>query len=306
VVQIVKNKSPFLKTRLQSNIIGWGFAMPALLGYLLLNVVPMLLSLYYSFCDFKGIGTAKFIGFEHYIGYFRNTDPNFLWSVKATLYYVVLAVPANLIFSFGIAMLLNRPMKGRTFFRALFYLPSILPSVTTSFVWLLLMNPDFGFFNIVLKALHLPPGLWLWHESSVIPSIVFMGIWGTGSMQVIFLAGLQDIPRTYYEAMAIDGGNAWQQFKTITLPMVSSTIFFTLIMSIIGAMQVFGPAYIMTNGGPDHASQFYVYTLWREAFTFMNMGGSAAMAWILFVAVLLLSLITFGTAKKWVYYEGDS
>jgi multiple sugar transport system permease protein len=212
----------------------------------------------------------------------------------------------NLVFAFSVAMLLNRPMKGRTFYRALFYLPSILPGVALSFVWLLLMNPDFGLLNAALKFMHLPKSLWLWHEKTVIPSIVFMGIWGTGSMQVIFLAGLQDIPRVYYEAMDIDGGNGWHKFRMITLPMVSSTIFFNLVMSIIGAMQVFGPAYIMTEGGPNHASQFYVFTLWREAFAYMNMGGASAMAWILFIAVALLTLITFGTAKKWVYYEGEN
>ena len=294
------------RAKLYSNVVGWAFAMPALLGYLLLNVVPMLSSLYYSLSEFSGIGTARFIGFDNYVAYFRNIDPNFLWSVRATLSYVILAVPANLIFAFSIAMLLNRPMKGRTFFRALFYLPSILPQVAVSFVWLLLMNPDFGLFNTLLEFLDLPKSLWLWHERSVIPSIVFMGIWSTGSMQIIFLAGLQDIPRVYYEAMNIDGGNALQKFRYITLPMVSSTIFFNLVMTIIGAMQVFAPAYIMTQGGPNRASQFYVYTLWREAFAFMNMGGAAAMAWILFIAVMMLTLVVFGTAKKWVYYEGES
>jgi multiple sugar transport system permease protein len=302
----VKKSGGLLSVNALNNITGWTFAMPALLGYLLLNVIPMASSLYYSLCEFKGIGKASFIGFQNYIGFFKNEDPNFLWSVKATLTYTIIAVPANLIFAFAIAMLLNRPMKGRTFFRALFYLPSILPGVATSFIWLLLMNPDFGLLNNLLKLLHLPTSMWLWSEKSVIPSIVFMGIWGTGSMQVIFLAGLQDIPRVYYEAMDIDGGNAWQKFTKITLPMVSSTIFFNLIMTIIGSLQVFGPAYIMTNGGPNHASQFYVFTLWRQAFAYMNMGGSAAMAWILFVAVVLLSLITFGSAKKWVYYEGES
>ena len=297
---------PLSRTKALSNVVGWSFAMPAILGYLFLFMIPMLSSLYYSFCEYKGIGSAKFIGIDNYVNYFKNIDPNFLWSVKATFSYVILAVPANILFAFCIAMLLNRPMKGRTFFRALFYLPSILPQVAISFVWLLLMNPDFGLFNALLKMLHLPTSLWLWHEKSVIPSIVFMGIWGTGSMQVIFLAGLQDIPRVYYEAMDIDGGNAWQKFRMITLPMVSSTIFFNLVMSIIGAMQVFGPAYIMTQGGPNRASMFYVYTLWREAFAYMNMGGAAAMAWVLFIVVILLTLVVFGTAKKWVYYEGES
>ncbi|GHU65594.1 sugar ABC transporter ATP-binding protein [Spirochaetia bacterium] len=302
----MKKKDTISKASFYSNLAGWGFALPALLGFLLLNVIPMISSLYYSLCEFKGIGKATFIGFGNYIDYFKNTDPNFFWAVKATLKYVVYTVPANLLFSFIIALFLNRPMVGRTFFRALFYLPSILPVVVTSFVWILLMNPEFGLFNTILRFFHLPQSKWLWHEKSVIPSLVFMGIWGTGSMQVIFLAGLQDIPRVYYEAMDIDGGNAIQKFFKITLPMVSPTIFFNLVMSIIGAMQVFSQAYIITGGGPNHATQFYVYTLWREAFTYMKMGGASAMAWILFIAVMILTLITFKTSKKWVYYEGEN
>ena len=217
-----------------------------------------------------------------------------------------MAVPANLIFAFMIALLLNRDIKCRAFFRSLFYLPCILPAVATSFVWLLLMNPDFGLFNTILEFLHLPKSQFFWGKGSVLPSIVFMGIWGTGSTQVIFLAGLQEIPQVYYEALEIDGGNSWDKFWNITLPMVSSTLFFNLVNGIIGALQVFSQAYIITEGGPNNASLFYVYNLWRQAFKYMDMGKASAMAWILFVVVMLLTVIVFKSSKKWVYYEGGN
>lgn len=286
------------------NIIGWLFALPAVLGFLLFNLVPMILSAYYSFCDYNVIGDAKWIGFENYVELFTSEQSTFWISAKATLLYAVMAVPANLVFAFMIAILLNREMVGRAFFRSLFYLPCILPAVASSFVWMLLMNPDFGLFNTILEFLHLPTSQFFWGKSSVLPSIVFMGLWGTGSTQVIFLAGLQDIPRVYYEALEIDGGNSWHRFRHVTLPMISSTLFFNLVMGIIGALQVFGQAYIITNGGPNNASLFYVFDLWRHAFTYMEMGTACAMAWILFIVVTVATAIVFKTSNKWVYYEG--
>lgn len=293
-----------IHAKTKSNIIGWAFAFPAILGFLLLNLVPMLLSGYYSFCDYNIISKPVWSGLNNYISLFDGTDATFWLSVKATLLYAIMAVPANLIFALAIALLLNRDMVGRAFFRSLFYLPSILPAVASSFVWILLMNPDFGFFNIVLNFLHLPESKFFWDKGSVLPSIVFMGIWGTGSTQVIFLAGLQNIPRVYYEALEIDGGNAWHKFFRVTLPMLSSTLFFNLVMGIIGALQVFGAAYIITEGGPNNSSLFYVFNLWRQAFKYMDMGKASAMAWILFVVVLLATMVIFKTSNKWVYNEG--
>lgn len=298
------NSSTMSRRRLLTNIAGWGFALPAILGFLFFNIVPMALSAYYSLCDYNVIGASVFTGLKNYISLFDGSDPAFWASVKATVKYTVLAVPANLIFSFMIALLLNRPMAGRAFFRSLFYLPSIVPAVANSFVWLLLMNPDFGLFNVILDFLGLPESKWIWGEKTVIPSIVFMGIWGTGATQVIFLAGLQNIPRVYYEALEIDGGNAWHKLWKVTIPMISPTMFYNLVMGIIGALQVFNASYIMTNGGPNNASLFYVYNLWRQAFTYMDMGKASAMAWLLFITILMLTAFVFRTSKKWVYYEG--
>ncbi|HHX12748.1 MAG TPA: sugar ABC transporter permease [Clostridiales bacterium] len=300
---MIKQKR-LINAKSKSNIVGWAFALPAILGFLFLNLGPMLLSGYYSLCDYNIISKPVWAGLKNYISLFDGSDTTFWLSVRATILYTIMSVPANLVFAFMIALLLNRDMAGRAFFRSLFYLPSILPAVASSFVWILLMNPDFGLFNLILDFLHLPESKFFWGKASVLPSIVFMGIWGTGSTQVIFLAGLQNIPRVYYEALEIDGGNAWDKFWHITLPMVSSTLFFNLVMGIINALQVFGAAYIITEGGPNNASLFYVFNLWRQAFKYMDMGKASAMAWILFVVVLLATLFVFKTSKKWVYNEG--
>ena len=302
----MKKEKKVWKIETINNLVGWGFALPAVLGFLILNLIPMLLSAYYSFCDYGIIGTPEWIGLDNYIALFTGKESTFWISVRCTALYAIMAVPANLVFAFAIAILLNRDMKGRAFFRSLFYLPCILPAVASSFVWILLMNPDFGLFNMILEFLHLPKSQFFWGKNSVLPSIVFMGIWSTGSTQVIFLAGLQDIPRVYYEALEIDGGNAWHKFRHITLPMISPTMFFNLVMGIIGALQVFSQAYIITEGGPNNASLFYVYNLWREAFRYMEMGVASAMAWILFLVVLVLTVIVFKTSNKWVYYEGGN
>lgn len=302
----MKKEKKVWKIETINNLVGWGFALPAVLGFLILNLIPMLLSAYYSFCNYGIIGTPEWIGLDNYIALFTGKENTFWISVRCTALYAIMAVPANLVFAFAIAILLNRDMKGRAFFRSLFYLPCILPAVASSFVWILLMNPDFGLFNMILEFLHLPQSQFFWGKNSVLPSIVFMGIWSTGSTQVIFLAGLQDIPRVYYEALEIDGGNAWHKFRHITLPMISPTMFFNLVMGIIGALQVFSQAYIITEGGPNNASLFYVYNLWREAFRYMEMGVASAMAWILFLVVLVLTVIVFKTSNKWVYYEGGN
>ena len=300
---LLKVKKTFnIKTK--SNIVGWTFVLPAIIGFLFLNLLPMILSGYYSFTEYNIISKPEWVGLTNYIKHFDGSDATFWVSVRATLLYAIMAVPANLIFAFMIALLLNRDMIGRAFFRSLFYLPSIIPAVASSFVWILLLNPDFGLFNIILEFLHLPESMFFWDKSSVLPTIVFMGIWSTGSTQVIFLAGLQNIPRVYYEALEIDGGNAWHKFWRVTLPMVSSTLFFNLVMGIIGALQVFGAAYIITEGGPNNASLFYVYSLWREAFTYMSMGKASAMAWVLFIVVMLATVVVFKTSNKWVYNEG--
>ena len=288
----------------QRQIIGVAFAMPAILGFLIFTVGPMVASLIFSFTEYKIISSPTWLGLGNYVRLFTGADPWFWPAVIATTKYVLMAVPANLLFAFAIALLLNNEMKGRAIFRSIFYVPSIVPGVASSFVWMLMMNPTYGVFNLILKTLGLPTSQWIYAQNSVIPSLVFMGIFGTGSTMVIFLAGLQNIPRHYYEALEVDGGNSLHKFRYITLPMISSTLFFNFVMGLIGAFQVFGSAYIMTQGGPNNASLFYVYNLWRTAFKYMEMGLASAQAWILFIVIMIFSALVFRSSKLWVYYEG--
>ena len=214
-------------------------------------------------------------------------------------------VPASILFSFLLALLLNTNIKGRAFFRTLYYLPSIVPAVASCVVWLWLLNPQYGLINSLLKGLGLPAPGWLWDKATVVPTLVMTGLWGTGGTMVIFLAGLQNIPNVYYEALHVDGGNAWHKLTRITIPLLTPTIFFNTIMAIIGSLQVFTQGYIMTNGGPENASLFYVLYLFREAFQKANMGYASALAWFLFIIVLFLTMLVFSTQNRWVYYEGE-
>jgi len=304
-LEATKKRVPMSKRAMHAQIIGMCFAAPAVLGFLIFNMVPMFMSLYYSFTDYSIIGrTTNWVGLDNYVRLLTGQDPHFFASVRATAYFVVLSVPSNLLFAFGIAILLNRKMVGRSLFRAIFYLPSIVPFVASAFVWLLLFNPDFGLANQILRNLGLPTSMFFLGRNSVIPTIVFMGLWGTGATQIIFLAGLQEIPTHYYEALEIDGGHSAHKFLYITLPMITPTLFFNLVMGIIGAFQVFAQAFVLTRGGPNNASLFYVFQLWRTAFTYFDMGTASAMAWLLFIVILAITGLVFRTSNKWIYYEG--
>jgi len=266
----------------------------------------MIASLYFSLTDYSVFAeNINFLGIKNYTNLLSNRDPFFYKSLGVTFYYVAINTPTSIIFSFAIAMLLNNKIRFRALFRSIFYLPSVVPSVAVCVVWLWLMNPDLGLLNQFLKSVGLPTSMWLFSEKSVIPSLVFTNIWGTGSTMVIFLAGLQNIPNQYYEALDIDGGNWIHRLLYVTIPMMTPTIFFNSIICIINGFQAFDKAYILTEGGPNNGSLFYVYLLWREAFSNYRFGHASALAWILFVIILVLTAIVFKTSS-WVYYEsGD-
>ena len=222
-----------------------------------------------------------------------------------TTYYALLSVPAGIVFAFLLALLLNQKIKGLAFFRTVFYLPSIVPVVASSMIWMWILNPDLGLINNVLRFLHLPTSQWIFSETAVIPSLVLMSLWATGGTMVIFLAGLQDIPMQLYEAIDVDGGNKIHKLIYITVPLMTPTIFFNLVMGFIGGFQVFSQAFVMTQGGPNNASLFYVFYLYREAFTFSKMGSACAIAWVLFIIITIFTVVIFKTSNSWVYYEGE-
>lgn len=286
------------------NAFGWLFAAPAVLGMLLFTLGPMAASLGYSFTDYNISGKWSFIGLGNYRNMFSGTDPYFYKALGVTAQYVLLSVPMKIAYAFLLAILLNQPVRGKSVFRTIFYLPTIVPAVALSMIWMWLLNPEFGLINELLRAVGLPTSQWIYDKRTVIPTLAMMSVWTTGGITVVFLAGLQDIPAPLYEAMALDGGGALAKFRHITVPMMTPTIFFNLCTTLIGAFQVFSEAYIMTNGGPDNASLFYVFYLYREAFTFGRMGSACAIAWVLFVLILIVTVVIFKTSDKWVFYEG--
>ena len=286
-------------------IAGYLFAMPAILGFLIYVIIPMILSFYYSLTDFAVFKEEiNFLGFQNYINLFDGTDPFFYKSLKATLYYVILNVPVTIIFAFFLAMLLNRNIKGRALFRGIFYMPSIVPVVASCMIWQYLFNPDLGLANSILKAMGISKQMWLYSEKTVIPTLVLTNLWNCGSTMVIFLAGLQNIPKHYYEAVEVDGGNSIHKLFYITVPMMTPVLFYNAIMCAISSFQAFDKAYILTEGGPNNASLFFSYLIYREAFANANMSVACALGWVLFMITGVCSILLFATSGKWVYYEG--
>lgn len=289
----------------KESIAGYLFAAPSILGFLIFTLGPMVISLVLSFTDYQIVRSAEFVGTDNYETLFSGNDPYFYPALQASLTYVAMSIPVNMIFSFIVAMLLNyQNIHCRSFFRTVFYLPSIVPVVASSMVWMWLLNPDFGLANIVLKALGLKPSMWLFSEQTVIPSLVLVGVWSTGNVAVIFLSGLQGIPRHLYEAVDVDGGGFFHKLFHITIPMMTPVIFYNLVLGLINGFQVFAQPYIMTSGGPNNKSLMYVFFLYRETFQFSRMGYGCAIAWVLFIIIAGLSAVIFSVSNRWVFYSG--
>jgi multiple sugar transport system permease protein len=243
-------------------------------------------------------------------------DEKFWISIYNTLAFTVFMVPLGIVFGLCLALLLNMRVKGLAFYRTIFFLPSIVPLVASSVLWLWVFNYDLGVFNWVIRTCFLeplqalgfgegwtPPN-WFADPPWAKPALIIMGLWGVGGSMVIYLASLQEVPKTLYEAADIDGASAWQKVRHVTLPTISPVIFFTLIMGMIGTLQVFTQAYIMTGGGPADATLFYALYLFNNAFEYFRLGYASAMAWILFIIILALTLCVFRGSKRFVHYEG--
>ena len=289
--------------KMRDQAAGWLFAAPAIIGFVVLTLLPMIFSLYWSMTDFNVFrSVTNFIGLDNYRNMFGSSELYFKDALKATGYYSILNVPASILFSFSVALMLSSSIRGRGIFRSIFYLPSIIPAVASCMVWVWLLNQQYGLINTVLKAVGITPPGWIWDKKTVIPTLVMINLWSTGGTMVIFLAGIMSIPKVYYEALVMDGGNAFHKLIYITVPMVTPTIFFNSIMAIIGSLQVFTQGYIMTEGGPGNSSLCYVYYIYREGFQNANMGYACALAWLLFLVILVLTMIVLKTQNKWVYY----
>lgn len=292
------------KKELQRLKWGYFFIAPAIIGLICFNFGPMLFSLGISFTKWDVITPMEFTGLENFKRLFN--DPLFYRSLGVTVKYTLITVPLVTCVPLLIAILLNTKVKGISVFRAVFYIPSIVPAVASAAIWMYIYNPMFGLLNTILRGIGMRPSSFIFSKTGVLPSLAVMALWGAGNTVVIYLAGLQGISGQLYEAADIDGAGAFSKFRHITIPMMTPIIFYNLIMSIISSMQTFTQAYIMTDGGPDNASLFYSLMVYRTAFKQSQMGYSAAMSWILFLLIAVLTFVIFKTQNKWVIYEnGD-
>jgi multiple sugar transport system permease protein len=246
------------------------------------------------------IGNPRFIGVENYK---RIVNDKFFWqSLKVTSIYL-LNVPLNLIIGLLLAILLNQKIKGLSIYRTIYYLPSVTAGVAVSLLWLWIFNPRFGIINLLLSYIGIKGPAWLSDEHWALPALIIMSTWGVGGSMLIYLGALQGIPTQFYEAAILDGAGIWDRFKYITIPMITPVILLNLIMGIINSFQTFTQAFVMTNGGPNYATLFYVLYLYQQAFRWFNMGYAAALAWILFLIILVCTIVIFKTSAGWVYYE---
>jgi multiple sugar transport system permease protein len=285
----------------REEIVGWLFITPAVLGLILWLAGPMLYSIWLSLTEWDLIREPRFIGTANFTRMFG--DKLFYKSLWATLYYTAFHVPLTLILAFLVAMLLNTKTRGIAIFRTLYYLPSIVPAVANSVLWIWIFNSEFGLLNLFLRNLGFNKVMWLQDPNTAMPALILMSLWSMGGTMIIYLAGLNGIPEQLYEAAEIDGAGSWSRFWNITIPMMTSVIFFNLILQIIGSFQVFTASYLMTRGGPNYATNFYVLYLFDNAFSWFDMGYAAALAWVLFFIILALSLVVFRSGSRWVYYE---
>jgi len=290
----------------QQVIFGILFMMPWFIGFIIFGLYPMIMSGYYSLCRYDVLRIPQFIGFGNYQKLIFE-DPYFWTSISNTLIYTVLRVPLCIAGSLLLAVLVNNAVKGVKFFRTIYFIPSIVTGVVLSVVWLWTFNPQFGLINSFLAYMGIPGPLWLLDPNWSKPSMVLMSIWSIGGgRMLVFLAALQGIPKHLYEAVDIDGGGWWAKFRNVTIPMLSPVIFLWSVLEIIFSLQVFVEAYIMTQGGPLNSTMFYNLYLYNKAFNDFEMGYASALAWLLLVISLIITVIQFRLSKWWVHYDGGS
>lgn len=282
---------------------GYIFILPWLLGFIIWTAGPMVASVVIAFTDWRIVTVPHFVGFANFVALFH--DPRIKLALFNTTFYVVLGVPTHILIALMAALMLNLRLRGITVYRTLFYLPYITPLVANSILWLWIFNTNFGLMNWLLSIFHIPGVYWLEDPHIVKVAFVMMSWWTIGGQMVILLAGLQSIPQHLYDAANIDGATWWTRFRHVTFPLLTPSLFFNLTLALIGAFQVFVQAYVITNGGPEDASLFYVLYLYRVAFQNFDMGYASAMAWLLFLVVLIITLIQFRFANRWVFYEAD-
>lgn len=290
--------------RTRNNLIGYLFLSPWLVGFLAFTVWPFFQSVYLSFTRYNIVTAPKWVGIANY-RMLLTQDELFWKSAWVTVKYACVSVPLGIVFGVGLAMLLNANVRGIALFRTIFYLPSIVPTVATSVLFIWLLNPNIGLINRLLGLVGITGPAWLNTAPWAFYSLVMMALWGVGGSMVIYLAGLKDIPRHLYEAADLDGAGAFGKMVHVTLPMMTPVIFFNLVMGIIGAFQTFTQAYVITpGGGPQDSTYFYSLYLYNRAWKYLDMGYASAMAWMLFLVIVALTAVVFRTQRRWVHYGG--
>ena len=282
---------------------GLGFISPWALGFLGLTLYPVASSLYWSFCDFDVLNDPLWIGTLNYRDMFM--DGVFWKSLWNTLFFAAFALPLGLVLSLLVAVMLNQPVPGRSVFRTIYFLPSMVPQVAVAMIWLWIFNGQYGLLNYGLSHLGIEGPSWLGDKQWTKPALVLTSLWQTGGTIVIYLAALQDVPRSLYEAADLDGAGPWARLRHVTIPLISPVIYFNLIMGIIGSLQVFvGPFIMLPGGGPDRSALFYAVYLYQNAFRDLNMGYACAMAWVLFLLIVALTWAATRLTSRHVYYAG--
>lgn len=303
------SRGRFASERWRNLPVALAFLSPFIVGFIAFNLIPMVLSLYFAFTDYTGaVWPPHWIGglnFAYMVD--GTTDPLFWTSVANTVWFMLVSVPIGLAVSLALAVLLNSSMRGIGIYRTIFFLPSLLPFVATTLIFLFLLNPEVGMVNQILGDLHLPQPGWFTDPLWAKPGLVVQGLWGGGSSMIIFLAGLQGVPEEVHESAQIDGAGAIRRFWSVTLPLITPTLFFNLLLGMIAATQYFAQAFIISTapgggGGPDNSLMFFSLNLYNQAFTQFNMGYAAALSWVLTVAVMALTCILVVTSRKWVHY----
>lgn len=292
------------RSALRENVAGYLFISPWIIGFLIFEIGPVLAVIYLSLTNYDLVSAPTFTGLRNFERMFTR-DPLFWQSLKVTAIYSVGSVLLHLIFGVALALLLNQSIRFMSVYRTVYYLPAVVSGVAVAYMWIWVLNPEAGIVNQLLGFVGIKGPNWLFNTEWVLPTFIAMSMWNLGGSMVLYLAGLQGVPTALYEAAEIDGADRWAKVWNITVPMISPVIFFNFIMGIINSFQVFTNAFIMTQGGPANATLFYVLNLYRNAFEFLKMGYSAALALVLFAIILSLTVVSFKMSNRWVYYEGQ-
>jgi len=291
-----------MSQRMRDNIAGFLFISPWLLHFFALIAFAMGYSLWISLNE-TDLFTWKFTGLANFT---RIWEDELFWkSLRVTAYYTFTLVPLGIVIALSIALLMNQKVAGQGLWRTLYYLPSVVQGVAVAILWGYVLNPRFGLLNLGLERLGIEGPRWLFSETWAVPGFILMGLWGAGGAMLLYLAGLQGIPTALYEAAEIDGANSWHRFWYVTIPMLTPTIYFNLLINIIGSFQVFTQAYVLTQGGPNNATLTQVLYLYRKGFQDFQFGYASALAWVLFLIIMLFTILVVRSSDSWVHYEGE-